>query len=175
MKKLLIGILFLLSLFNLSLKAQKYASPEWKPDIFSVGVGLGFDYGGVGGHFILYPQKNIGLFAGIGWVPGGVGFNGGVKLRIKNEASPVDPYFMAMYGYNAVAYSQTDNRLNKIFYGPSFGIGIDVHRRKYYLGYWSFALLVPIRSEEARTWASQPSNGSFFPLSFSVGYKFIVH
>ncbi len=36
-------------------------------DVVAIGLGVGLDYGGIGVNLTVYPQKNIGLFAGIGY------------------------------------------------------------------------------------------------------------
>src|ERR1700712_111258 len=40
-----------------------------KLDKVSVGIGAGYDFGGYGGNLIVYPQRNIGLFGGVGYTP----------------------------------------------------------------------------------------------------------
>jgi hypothetical protein len=79
---------------------------------------------------------------------------------------------MAMYGYNAVVYGGSDKSENQIFYGPSLGLGIDLHKRRNSLGYWSFALIVPLRSSEAVEWAHSHGD-AFTPIDISFGYKFM--
>lgn len=162
----------LLICFNLNLKAQETTGDTWRPESFSMGPGAGLDYGGLGVQMIAYPQKNIGLFFGGGYAFSGFGYNTGIKIRGKKEGSAVDPFFMAMYGYNAVVYGVGDKSLNQIFYGPSLGLGIDLHKRRNSLGYWSFALIVPFRSSEAVSWAHN-NGAAYTPVTFSVGYKFM--
>ncbi len=58
--KPLILIVFCLSLTYSSL-AQKDTADVRKPDIVNLGFGIGFDYGGIGGDLMVYPQKNIGI------------------------------------------------------------------------------------------------------------------
>ena len=73
-------------------------------DKISVGLGIGQDYGGFGGSFLYYPQRNFGLFGGIGYNLASVGYNLGIKSRIAigSSTSHVLLSFLAMYGYNAV-------------------------------------------------------------------------
>jgi hypothetical protein len=166
-------LLFVLSiLFNLHLKAQEVTGNEWRPESFSMGPGAGLDYGGFGVQMIAYPQKNVGLFFGGGCALAGFGYNVGVKLRGQKVGGAVDPFFMAMYGYNAAVYGQGDKDLNQIFYGPSMGLGVDLHRRRNSLGYWSFAIIVPFRTTDAVDWAHQHGY-AFSPIDLSVGYKFM--
>ncbi|HEX3768627.1 MAG TPA: hypothetical protein VHT72_09635 [Puia sp.] len=172
MKKLISLLFGLLIIFNLHVKAQESSGNAWRPESFSMGPGIGLDYGGIGVQMIAYPQKNIGIFFGGGTAIAGFGYNAGIKLRIQKPGSPVDPFFMAMYGYNAVGISDADKGLNRIFYGPSFAIGFDLHKRRNSLGYWSFALLVPIRNSDAVAWARNNGTG-FTPITVSFGYKFM--
>jgi hypothetical protein len=172
MKKQLYYLFVLLIIFSLNLKAQEVSGNEWRPESFSMGPGAGLDYGGLGVQMIAYPQKNIGLFFGGGYAFTGFGYNAGIKLRGQKAGAAVDPFFMAMYGYNAVVYGETDKSLNQIFYGPSIGLGIDLHRRRNSLGYWSFAIIVPFRSTEAVDWAHQHGD-AYSLIDVSVGYKFM--
>ncbi len=60
----------------------------------SIGIGLGMDYGGIGGSLLFYPQTNIGLFGGVGYAFAGLGYNVGVKIRLitENHTSKLFPY-----------------------------------------------------------------------------------
>jgi hypothetical protein len=130
-----LSFLFILLIsFNLHVKAQEVTGNEWRPESFSMGPGAGLDYGGIGVQMIAYPQKNIGLFFGGGYAFTGFGYNAGIKIRGQKPGSAVDPFFMAMYGYNAVVYGGSDKSENQIFYGPSLGLGIDLHKRRNSLG-----------------------------------------
>lgn len=180
MKKTLLCTLCLCVLFHCSIFAQaRHGNEERIPDVASLGLGLGFDYGGIGGNLTVYPQKNIGLFIGGGYVIAGFGYNAGIRFRIiPKKASVVDPFFMAMYGYNAAVYISDNKQLNKIFYGPSFGIGIDLHKKGPSVGTWSFALTIPIRSSESKDYINNlrdyygVSINDLVPVGFSIGYKF---
>jgi len=180
MKKNLLCALCFCVLLNFSTFAQNdRGSEERIPDVVSLGLGLGFDYGGIGGNITVYPQQNVGLFFGGGYVIAGFGYNAGVRLRlIPKKASAVDPFFMAMYGYNAAVVVSDNKDLNKIFYGPSFGLGIDLHKKGPSLGTWSFAITIPIRTSEANDYVKNlrdsygVSLNDFVPIGFSVGYKF---
>ena len=155
-----------------NIKTQETSGVEWRPESFSIGPGVGLDYGGIGVQMMAYPQKNIGLFFGGGSTLSGFGYNAGFKIRSQKVGSPVDPFFVAMYGYNAVGTDLEDKNTTRVFYGPSLGVGVDLHKRRNSLGYWSLTLLVPIRSSEASDWASQHGT-SYTPITVSLGYKFI--
>jgi hypothetical protein len=117
---------------------------------------------------------------GGGYAIAGLGYNVGMKLRLTPSSSVVDPHFLAMYGYNAAIYVSGATNLNKIFYGPTFGIGIDLHKRSTSKGYWSFTLLVPVRSHDVQAYEDNLKNNygvsmnDLLPITFSVGYKFTL-
>ncbi|HVM89762.1 MAG TPA: hypothetical protein VMT76_16365 [Puia sp.] len=157
-----------------------------KIDRLSVGLGLGLDYGGIGGQIIGYPQKNIGLFAGGGYALIGIGYNLGIKLRLlpENKLPRVVPYFIGMYGYNtAIKVSSQGYNIdnyNKFFYGPSLGLGFDLYPKHKFSGYWSFNVLVPIRGSDVNHYIDslENYNGVQFknkplPVTISIGYHFV--
>jgi hypothetical protein len=183
MRKLTISCLITLLVFSRPSRAQQADSSSAKNDVISFGLGIGLDHGGFGANLIFYPQKNIGLFAGGGVALAGFGFNGGIKLRLlpKGGSSAVHPYVEAMYGYNAAIYISDGPQYNKLFYGPTLGIGIDTHSKKPGTrGYWSFALLIPIRSPDVQNYINSLQNdgvsfsNNLIPIGFSIGYKFIL-
>lgn len=55
-----------------------YAPPH---DQLALGVGLGLDFGGLGGNLLVCPGKNIGFFLGVGYAFVKAGFNAGMKVR----------------------------------------------------------------------------------------------
>jgi hypothetical protein len=151
-------------------------------DKISIGLGIGQDYGGFGGNFLYYPQRNFGLFFGIGYNLAGVGYNLGVKSRIAlgSSSSHVLLSFMAMYGYNAVIRVEDYQDLNKVFYGPTIGAGVDFKPFRYSDDYISMSLFVPLRSSEVQDYADyleQVYNVVFeqglIPVTFSFGYRIV--
>ena len=110
----------------------------------------------------------------------GAGFNAGVKFRFVSETSRVAPFLTAMYGYNTAIVVSNAATYNKMFYGPSAGVGIDFARGPEKKGYWSLALIVPIRGSEVDNYLNDlrtqhsVSIGSPSPVSFSIGYRFIL-
>lgn len=152
-------------------------------DRLSLGIGGGLDYGGFGGNLSFYPIENVGIFGGIGYALAGVGFNGGLKYRFipKKPDATVRPFGLAMYGYNAAIAVLNASQHNKLFYGPTLGAGIDFHRNPMKQGYWSFALIVPIRKDEVNEYMDileSDYNVDFqyrlFPIGVSIGYRFII-
>jgi hypothetical protein len=150
-------------------------------DKISLGIGGGLDYGGIGANFLVYPTKSIGLFAGGGYALAGFGYNAGIKVRFvsKKPTAKWTPYLTGMYGYNAAVAVSGDLDFNKLYYGPTFGFGFDFKSSPNKKGYWSFALLVPIRDPAANDKIEdlEDQGAEFmtklFPIGVSIGYRFI--
>lgn len=127
------------------------SGPKPRKDQFfektTIGVGMGLDHGGVGFQAAIYPIKEVGVFVGAGYAIAGMGLNTGLKLRAYDEGKAVNFYCQAMYGYNAGVYIIGNGSHNKFFFGPSFGGGLDW--RPWGIGreYFSFGLVVPVRSD----------------------------
>lgn len=187
MKNLLFtGILFLIALFSVTAQTTETDTITieqvniYDTEKSTLGLGIGQDYGGIGVNLTLYPQKNIGLFAGGGYAVAAMSYNVGVKLRgnLENDKG-VSPYATFMYGYNAGIKVENAETLNKLFYGGTVGFGIDTKPRRK-RGYWSFALLFPLRSGEVDDYMEDIKNNhgvefenDLLPFSFSIGYKFM--
>lgn len=176
--------IILLSLLVFQSQAQSkynsYKGSKGDVDEVSVGVGLGLDYGGFGGNILVYPQENIGLFVGAGYAFAGLGYNVGAKFRFATKSSSsIRPYLIGMYGYNTAIAVPNAARYNKFFYGTSFGFGIDRDSRSGN-GYWSFALLLPVRGSEVDNYINYLKTqqvvlqNSLSPIAFSIGYHFII-
>ena len=175
--------LFLFITTNAQEHHQKDYGTDNLADVVSMGIGFGFPYGGLGANVTVYPQKNIGLFGGVGYAFAGAGYNVGVKLRLlPNEGrSNVRPFFTAMYGYNAAIHVANNTDLDKMFYGPSIGAGIDIGSLVARKGYFSIAILVPIRNGDAQAYQDNLEqnygvsfNSKLLPIAFSLGYHFIL-
>ncbi len=184
MKPRILTLILFILISNQFLTAQTNSPDPRKQDIVNFGPGFGFDYGGIGVNFMGYPQKNIGLFFGGGYALAGFGYNTGVKFRLSPDRNTVvNPFITAMYGYNAGIVITGNSQLSKLFYGPTFGVGLDMRSRKpYSKGYLSLALLVPIRNSDAQNYIDLLKNayGASFandliPIGVSVGYKFILN
>lgn len=118
-------------------------------EIITMGMGVGFDYGGIGCNLSVYPAKFLGFFGGFGYAFAGPGYNVGIKLRaFRGKPKVASPFITAMYGYNTAIIIDNQQELNKFFYGLSAGFGIDTKYTSDKLGYWSFAILIPIRGPE---------------------------
>lgn len=154
---------------------------SFTPDVISVGLGLGFDYGGIGVNLMAYPQKNIGLFVGIGYILRGVGYNAGIKLRAISDKKkmPLVPYALAMYGYNAVILIPGAKRFEKTFYGATVGLGFDFYPKKTSDALLSIAISKPFRDPEVERYIEKLKtyHGISFPrplapIGISVGFRF---
>ena len=146
MKKLKITILICLFLSSFNVIAQDSIQVPRVIDRSSFGLGGGLDFGGFGANMLVYPDRSIGLFGGVGIAMGSIGYNAGAKFRIVSKKHNTDPYALIMYGYNAVIKVTGASQYDKLFYGPTIGFGLDIHSKHKNRGYWSMALLVPIRS-----------------------------
>lgn len=184
MKTKFLTLIVVFLLLNHLLTAQTNTQDPRKPDMVNLGPGIGFDYGGIGANLMVYPQKNIGIFFGGGYALAGFGYNAGIKLRLSpDKGNVVNPFFTLMYGYNAAVVITDNTELNKIFYGTTLGVGIDIRSKKpSSVGFWSLALMVPLRSADAQNYIDYLKNqyGADFttnliPIGFSVGYKFILN
>jgi len=183
MRKLTILLSFSLLFLSFHLNAQENNRKLQIADRFTLGMGLGFDYGGIGGNFMVYPTNSLGLFGGVGYALSGVGYNFGAKYRIlSKKADPkVVPYFVGMYGYNAVINVTDASQYNKFFYGPTVGFGLDIKSNPFSRGYWSVALLVPIRGTDVNAYIDDLKNNhgvqfknDLLPIGISVGYRIIL-
>ncbi len=157
------------------------ANESTNVDRVAFGLGLGFDYGGIGGHLLAYPQKNIGIFAGAGYALIGLGYNFGLKFRFlpHNKSPRTVPYLIGMYGYSAAIGVSGASQYNKFFYGPTFGAGLDLYPKHKKAGYWTLAVMVPVRSADVNNYIDYLKNtqgatfkNSLLPISFSLGFHF---
>lgn len=115
------------------------SSAEW-----NLGLGIGFDYGGLGVQAQCRPMPHLALFGGAGYAIIGAGWNAGAMGRILPDARWC-PYVIAMYGYNAVIKVEGASEYDKLYYGPTLGIGTEMHRRDNDENFWRFEVLLPLR------------------------------
>jgi hypothetical protein len=141
----------------------------------SFGIGLGLDYGGIGGKIAILPSKNFGLFAGLGYNFVGAGINAGVVARLSPDKRAC-PYLTAMYGYNAAIRVSGDVEFSETYYGPSMGFGVELHGRRKPLNFFSLELLVPFRSSQFNDDLDAIQSNPFidmndlWPVTISFGY-----
>lgn len=138
------------------------------------GLGLGIDYGGIGGRFAFRPSPSAMLFAGLGYNLHQVGYNIGAAWRISPGKRTV-PYLGAMYGYNAVVVVENQPLMSQTYYGPSFTFGLEFHGRKKPSNYFNLELLLPMRSSDFRTYLDSLKMIGYsvtepWPIAISLGY-----
>jgi len=151
---------------------------ESQPKV-NIGLGIGLDYGGIGGRVTYLPIKVIGVFAALGYALVDVGYNVGAQFRILPDGR-LCPTVGFMYGYNGVIKIQNASTLDKIYYGPSLSAGLEIHF-KGKPNYLNIELVVPFRSKEFHDdWdrIKQLPNISIqadpLPIAISVGYHFAL-
>lgn len=122
--------------------------PERPPDYSTVhiGPGIGQEYGGLGVQLSFLAAPRVRAFGGVGFALAGLGYNVGGQFRILPK-SKWCPYVSAMYGYTAAIYVRNGDQFNKLYYGPSFGTGVELHKRRSST-FWRFGFTVPIRPQE---------------------------
>jgi len=138
-----------------------------KTDKLSIGLGMGLDFGGYGGNLAFYPQKNIGIYIGVGYVKSYPGLNAGIKLRTTTLTKDlINPYITAMWGYNGVAVDEEEPERNMMSFGPTFGIGVEFRLKPEGAGYFSLGLLFPKR----RASFERYTGNSATEILISLGY-----
>lgn len=176
----LIGLMLMLVS---GIEAQTVSQDRQDIDIISLGLGIGLDYGGFGVNALYCPHENLGLYAGLGYALAGTGVNAGMKLRFvpRTQKTRLSGFGLLMYGYNAAIVVMDDSEHNKLFYGPSAGVGIDYRRKHAGKGYWSFALLLPFRNasvgeymDELETKHNIQFENELIPVGVSIGYRFVI-
>lgn len=140
------------------------------------GLGIGLDYGGIGGRLTYLPTPAVGLFAGLGYNFAGAGYNFGGVIRLAPDKRVV-PGLYAMYGYNAALRITGSTEVNKSYYGPSFGFGLEIKGRNNSQNHLNLELLLPIRpaafqNDIDRYRSMGVDLTSPPPVSFSIGYHF---
>ena len=143
MKQTVVALLLVAAVLKTS--AQD-VQPAEKTSTGNIGLGLGLDYGGIGGRFSFLPSSSMALFAGLGYNFRGVGFNGGGIIRLSPKKR-ICPTLVAMYGYNAVIMVKNYN-FSKTYHGPSFGFGMEFHSWHNRKNFFNMELLVPVRSSQ---------------------------
>ncbi|MEO9965707.1 MAG: hypothetical protein ABJF11_07965 [Reichenbachiella sp.] len=112
-----------------------------------LGIGLGLNYGGIGGSITHNLSDNFGMFIGLGHQLAGFGYNFGVMYYVPSEKR-AQAYFSAMYGTNAALKVEGFTELDKVYLGPTVGFGVKLFGKKNEENYWNFGLLLPFRSSE---------------------------
>lgn len=176
MKFLLFFLGWSLSGATIAQDYTRYDVPEAESKM-NLGLGIGLDYGGIGGRVTFLPLQRLALFGGIGYALVDFGYNVGAQFRFAPDKT-VCPTFGVMYGYNGVIKVQGATKYDKVYYGPSISGGIEIHfgGRDNFM---NIELVLPFRSDEFNNdwdFIKQQSNISVesdpLPLAFSIGYHF---
>lgn len=174
---------FLTVLFALAISFTPFSQQNTssKSD-FHLGFGLGLPYGGLGLNALFNANKNLGVFGGAGYNFLRFGWNTGIKYSFAGSDSVKGsvPFLTAMYGYNAVLSVNASGpgsslRETGVYYGPSFGGGIDI-KSKRFDNFFSLAVLVPVRSQAFTDRYNALKNAGVnftfppLPVLLSIGY-----
>ena len=146
-----------------------------------LGIGAGFDYGGIGLKAEFLPIKWLGIFGGAGYNLVEPAYNIGLSFKALPDKK-VTPTITAMYGYNAVIkiIGVFGNEIrNQSYYGLSVGAGAEM---KYGLkkNKLSLALLVPFRNAAFhQDYRIHKNNGTKFnpdilPVAITFGVNFAI-
>jgi hypothetical protein len=144
------------------------------------GIGFGLDYGGLlGVRASFYPVSYMGIFASGGWELIGIGWNAGVLGRLfpADGKHGVRPYLKAMYGMNGATTVSGRGGYDKMFYGITTGIGLEVRFGRNKKNGLNLDLNVPFRSPEyfemvdrMKRDPSLKMNNSTLPIAISLGF-----
>ena len=145
-----------------------------------VGVGVGQDVGGLPGARLTYwVTPHFSGFIGGGWALVGGGYNAGVEVRFASR-SRTNFFMTGMYGYNGAIKIKGKESLNRIYFGPTAGIGLML-RQRYLLNYWRFSLNLPFRSQEMydhieviKARRDIEIRQGLLPFTVGVGYHFAL-
>ncbi len=144
----------------------------------SFGLGLGLPYGAIGARFGTNIADQLTLFGGLGYHLSGVGYNVGLMKSFPSK-SLTQFYVAGMYGTNAAIKVKGLSEADKVYTGPTFGVGVKVNSRRTEGNFWDFGLLVPIKSSDYMDDEDAVRNDSRIsdfnspsPVLIVVGYNF---
>ncbi|MCG8410264.1 MAG: hypothetical protein MI739_03160 [Bacteroidales bacterium] len=136
-------------------------------------LGLGIDYGGIGGKISFLLNDNISLFGGGGLAIYAPGFNVGGKIRAFAKRK-VSPFAIFMYGYHTIIkWTSSSEILN----GINTGLGIDINfgNSKSECNCLSIALIIPNSFADVNKYIEENNielKTKLPPIRFSIGYQF---
>jgi hypothetical protein len=171
MKRLIFSGLFSW-VFLAALAQEKHILPE-----LNLGLGLGIDYGGIGGRLTVSPVNHLILFGALGYNIAGVGYNIGAGYRFSPQKQ-FRPYVLGMYGYNTVVIALIngayESQYTKTFYGPSLGVGFEQRNSSQGKNYFNLEVLAPLRSRAFKDYKDMLKAKDIklyaLPISISLGY-----
>jgi hypothetical protein len=146
---------------------------------YNIGLGAGIDYGGFGGRATILVAEKLEFFGALGYNLLSAGFNIGAEYRLMPK-SRLCPFLGAMYGYNAVIKVEGLDEYNKVYYGPSFGAGLEIWSKKRPT-FINLELILPLRSQAYHDAITSLKNNPSvvftsepIPIAFSIGFHFIL-
>ncbi len=183
--KLVYSSLIVCLLFQIDVLAQfdkkyenKNSGENSQSTSVNFGIGLGLDYGGIGGRLTVFPEEHVGVFGAVGYALAGVGYNAGLSFRILPKNPGLCPTATIMYGYNAAIKISGASQYDKIYYGPSIGAGLEIRSKRKNTNFYSIELLIPFRPSEYDSDYNNLNNlgvkisAAPLPFTVSVGYHF---
>jgi hypothetical protein len=148
-------------------------------EVTSIGIGFGWDYGGMGINFQGYVKKTLAITASLGYSGISLGYNAGLKFRKNPEkiASDFIPYGLILYGVNSVIRVTDFPEKNKIFHGPIVGLGTDIRFSNKSLSCLSIGIMIPLKNSRSEQYIndlitySYNFKSTFIPLGISIGLR----
>lgn len=144
----------------------------------TLGLGIGLSYGAIGLRLGTNVIDGLNLFGGLGYQISGVGYNIGL-LKDFPGSRMTHFYLTGMYGTNAAIKIVNLSEYDKVYTGPTFGLGMKINSRKTEGNYWDLGLLLPFRSSEykndERSVKKDPRISKFqasWPVLIVIGYNF---
>ena len=170
-------ILLIAAGWSVALCAQETAADRVEPATITIGPGLGLDFGGLGVQLSGRPVPMLNLLLGVGYNLNGAGINAGVAWRMLPHKR-FCPYLVGLYGYNAVIAIRGDEDNTRTYYGPTAGVGLEIHPRRR-SGHLQLAVFLPFRSAEFQDDLDRVKADPVIdlrteplPIAFSLGYHF---
>lgn len=115
------------------------------------GIGFGLDYSGiVGVKYAFLPINYAAIFMSIGYMNVDAGYNVGLQLYILPYSSEfnVRPHFKFMYGANASIHIIGASKYDKVYYGYTYGGGVEFRFGKFKDIGFDLDICIPVRSNE---------------------------
>jgi hypothetical protein len=172
-------LLIFLTITFVGFGQEKSEDAFYRKAPFYIGVGVGMDYGGLGGKFEYMFADFTGLFVGVGTNFNGLGINGGAVFKPLHKKI-LTPYFIGMYGYTATIRVQNASQYDMTDYGFSLGGGISFKTLN--LNVWQIGIVAPFRSEEFKNHYEYLKDhpyieleNSLLPIQFTLGFKMLIN
>ncbi|MCX6304856.1 MAG: hypothetical protein NT040_07800 [Bacteroidetes bacterium] len=159
---------------------QKTPVKQYENHYLDLGVGLGLDYGGLLGVKVAYlPVPYVSLFVSGGYYLFGFGWNAGATWHILPSTSRYTcrPNIKIMYGVNGGTAVEGTTEYNKMFYGFTPGIGLELMFGRHKKNGLDLDVNYPIHGSDFKNQVdnmkNDPNLSSFsepLPVTFSIGY-----